>query len=70
MTAVESCVGIAEVPVSLNVTKDSLNGWVGSKGLSAHRVGRPLFVRLSQVDEWSQNSSGAIGTGTPIGQDT
>lgn len=48
----EEWVGVADVAVHLRVTKDSIYRWVNTKGLPAHRVGRLLRFRLSEVDQW------------------
>ena len=52
MSTEEGWVGVAEVAVHLQVTRDSIYRWVDSKGLPAHRVGRLLRFRLSEVDDW------------------
>ena len=56
MTSTESWVDIAEVAAHLQVAKDSIYRWVDSKDLPAHRVGRLLRFRLSEVDEWVRTS--------------
>ena len=55
MATDEGWVGIAEVAAHLQVAKDSIYRWVDSKGFPAHRVGRLLRFRLSEVDEWVRN---------------
>ena len=55
-----SWVGVAEVAAHLQVAKDSIYRWVDSKGLPAHRVGRLLCFRLSEVDEWIKTTVGVI----------
>ena len=52
MTSPENWVDIAEVATHLQVTKDSIYRWVDSKSFPAHRVGRLLRFKLSEVDEW------------------
>ena len=52
MAAEEGWVGIAEVAAHLQVARDTVYRWVDTKGLPAHRVGRLLRFRLSEVDEW------------------
>ena len=52
MAAEEGWVDIAEVAAHLQVTKDSIYRWVYKKQFPAHRVGRLLRFRLSEVDEW------------------
>ncbi len=59
MAAEERWVSIAEVAAHLQVTKESIYRWVDSKGFPAHRVGRLLRFRLSEVDDWVQNSGGS-----------
>jgi len=48
----EGWVGIERVAAHLEVARDSIYRWVESKGLPAHRVGRLLRFKLSEVDEW------------------
>ncbi len=57
MTSTENWVGIAEVATHLQVTKDSIYRWVDSKSFPAHRVGRLLRFKLSEVDDWVRSGS-------------
>ena len=57
MTSTENWVDIAEVATHLQVTKDSIYRWVDSKSFPAHRVGRLLRFKLSEVDEWVRSGS-------------
>ena len=59
MAAEEGWVGIADIAAHLQVAKESIYRWVASKGFPAHRVGRLLRFRLSEVDEWVKNSGGS-----------
>ncbi len=52
MAPKEGWVGIEEVAAHLRVAKESIYLWVDSEGLTAHRVGRLLRFKLSEVDEW------------------
>ncbi len=65
MTTEEGWVGIAEVAAHLQVAKDSIYRWVASKGFPAHRVGRLLRFKLSEVDEWVKTSAGGDGETHP-----
>ena len=56
MASQEAWVGIAEVAAHLSVARDSIYRWVEAKDFPAHRVGRLLRFRLSQVDEWVKTS--------------
>jgi len=58
MAPEEGWVGVEEVAAHLRVAKESVYRWVESKGFPAHRVGRLLRFKLSQVDKWVQNSGG------------
>ena len=62
----EGWVGIAEVASHLSVAKESIYRWIESKGLPAHRVGRLLRFRLSEVDEWVKRSGAEKSK--PVGQ--
>lgn len=56
MAAEESWVGIKDVAGHLRVAKESIYRWVESKGFPAHRVGRLLRFKLSDVDEWVRST--------------
>ena len=58
MAAEEGWVDIAEVAAHLQVARDTVYRWVNTKGLPAHRVGRLLRFRLSEVDAWVKTGSG------------
>lgn len=58
MATEEGWVGAEEVAAHLRVAKESVYRWVESKGFPAHRVGRLLRFKLSEVDEWVKNSGG------------
>lgn len=45
-------VSVEEVAKHLDVAKDSVYRWVDSRGLPAHRIGRILKFRISEVDGW------------------
>ena len=64
MAAEEGWVDIAEVAAHLQVARDTVYRWVDTKGLPAHRVGRLLRFRLSEVDEWVK-SGGDDSEGSP-----
>ncbi len=54
----ERWVGVDKVAAHLGVTKDSVYRWAESKGLPAHRVGRLLRFRLSEVNAWVEAGGG------------
>lgn len=58
MASEEGWVGIGDVAAHLSVGKDSIYRWVDSKDFPAHRVGRLLRFRLSEVDEWVKAGGG------------
>ena len=59
MASGEGWVGIADVAAHLSVAKDSIYRWVDTKDFPAHRVGRLLRFRLSEVDEWVRTGGGS-----------
>jgi excisionase family DNA binding protein len=59
MAAEEGWVGVEEVAAHLQVAKESIYRWIDSKDFPAHRVGRLLRFKLSEVDEWVTTSGGA-----------
>ncbi len=65
MAAEEGWVGVEEVAAHLRVAKESVYRWVESKGFPAHRVGRLLRFKLSEVDEWVKNSGGEDSRSDP-----
>jgi excisionase family DNA binding protein len=52
MGAEERWVGVENVAAHLGVAKDSVYRWIEEQGLPAHRVGRLLRFKLSEIDEW------------------
>jgi excisionase family DNA binding protein len=54
----EAWVGVQEVAAHLRVAKESVYRWIDSKGFPAHRVGRLLRFKLSEVDQWVCSSGG------------
>ena len=56
MASQEAWVGIADVAAHLSVARDSIYRWVEAKDFPAHRVGRLLRFRLSEVDDWVKAS--------------
>lgn len=61
MSVDERWVGVGEVATHLHVAKDSVYRWIESRGLPAHRVGRLLRFKLSDVDAWVQAGGGREG---------
>ncbi len=59
MASEEGWVGIVDVAAHLSVAKDSIYRWVDSKDFPAHRVGRLLRFKLSEVDEWVRTGGGS-----------
>ena len=68
MASEEGWVGIAEVAVHLSVAKDSIYRWVESKDFPAHRVGRLLRFRISEVDEWVKTGGGSASSVHRVGR--
>lgn len=52
MASEERWVGVQAVAAHLGVAKDSVYRWIDEQGLPAHRVGRLLRFKLSEIDEW------------------
>jgi excisionase family DNA binding protein len=63
----EGWVDVEEVAAHLQVAKESIYRWIDSKGFPAHRVGRLLRFKLSEVDEWvcAGGNSGSSDPGLP-----
>ena len=70
MTTEEGWVGVEDVAAHLRVAKESIYRWVDSKGFPAHRVGRLLRFKLSEVDEWVTTSGAADSRSSPSGKTT
>jgi excisionase family DNA binding protein len=58
MASDEQWVGVDEVARHLRVGKDSVYRWVDVRRLPAHRVGRLLRFKLSEVDAWVRAGGG------------
>jgi excisionase family DNA binding protein len=57
--AEEQWVSVDRVAAHLGVTRDSIYRWIEQKGFPAHRVGRLLRFKLSEVDQWVTTGGGA-----------
>lgn len=57
--AEEQWVSVDRVAAHLGVTRDSIYRWIERKGFPAHRVGRLLRFKLSEVDHWVTTGGGA-----------
>jgi excisionase family DNA binding protein len=55
---------VEDVAAHLRVAKESIYRWIDSKGFPAHRVGRLLRFKLSEVDDWVQ-ARGGDDSGSP-----
>jgi excisionase family DNA binding protein len=58
MAADERWVGVAQVATHRGVGTDSVYRWIETEGLPAHRVGRLLRLKLSEVDAWVKEGAG------------
>ena len=58
MIRTERWVDVQEVAAHLGVTKDSIYRWIDKKRFPAHRAGRLLRFKLSEVDEWVRGGTG------------
>jgi excisionase family DNA binding protein len=56
--AEEKWVTVDRVAAHLDVTRDSIYRWIERKGFPAHRVGRLLRFKLSEVDRWVRTAGG------------
>lgn len=68
MAPEEGWVGVEQVAAHLRVAKESVYRWVESKDFPAHRVGRLLRFKLSEVDEWVTASGGDDSAASPFGK--
>jgi len=61
MTAEERWVDVEAVASHLGVTKDTIYRWIDKKGFPAHRAGRLLRFKLSEIDDWVRLDTGGNG---------
>lgn len=52
-------VSVDTIAAHLGVSRDSIDSWIEQKGFPAHRVGRLLRFKLSEVDQWVTTAGGA-----------
>ena len=52
MPTAEHWVSVDEVCTHLDVKKDTIYRWVETKNFPAHKAGRLLRFKLSEVDDW------------------
>jgi len=59
MMTEERWVDVDEVAKHIGVRKESIYRWIDKKGFPAHRAGRLLRFKLSEVDEWVRGREAA-----------
>ena len=64
MTTKERWVDVNEVASHLGVVKETVYRWVEGNGLPAHRVGRLLRFKLSEVDAWVRRGEASVSNAT------
>ena len=62
MTGEERWVDVEAVASHLGVTKDTIYRWIDKKGFPAHRAGRLLRFKLSEIDDWVRLDTGEEDT--------
>lgn len=58
MSKHESWVNVEQIAEHLGVQRHSIYRWIESKGFPAHKVGRLLRFKLSEVDDWVRQGGG------------
>ena len=49
---------VEEIAGYLSVKRDTVYKWIDRKNLPAHKVGRLLRFKISEVDEWVRQGGG------------
>jgi excisionase family DNA binding protein len=62
MDVADRWMSVDEVAEYLGVSKDSVYGWVTSKGMPGYRVGRFWKFKRDDVDAWVRAGGAAGGT--------
>jgi excisionase family DNA binding protein len=57
----EKWVNVEVVAEYIGVRRESIYRWIDRRGFPAHRVGRLLRFRLSEVDQWVRTSGSRMG---------
>ncbi len=60
---------VDEIAEYLGVSKDTIYGWVGNKGMPGHKVGRFWKFKREEVDEWVRAGGSAIASSEEGGND-
>ncbi len=55
----EPWIKVEDVACHLGVAKDTVYRWVQSRGLPAHRIGKLLKFKVSDVDAWVREGKAA-----------
>lgn len=48
----ERWLSVDEIAEYLGVSKDTVYGWINSKGMPAHRVGKLWKFKKADIDDW------------------
>ena len=57
MAVEERWVDVVEAARHLGVTRDTIYRWIDARGFPAHRAGRLLRFKLSEIDDWVRQST-------------
>ena len=66
----EPWVSVDDVASNLGVAKDSVYRWIFGRGLPAHKIGRLLKFKLSEIDAWVRDGGSAETRASAGGRST
>ena len=58
MDTEERWVDVDQVAAHVDVTKETIYRWIDKRGFPAHKAGRLLRFKISEVDEWVRQGGG------------
>ena len=53
---------VDEIAEYLGVSKDTIYGWVSTKGMPGHKVGRFWKFKREEIDEWVRAGGAAMAS--------
>ena len=56
---VENWVSMNKIIEYLDVSRETILHWIGSRNMPAHKVGRLWKFKISEIDEWIRSGAAA-----------
>ena len=56
----EKWIGLEDIALHLDVNKDTIRNWIKNTDIPAHKVGRQLKFKRSEIDKWVKSGKSSM----------